>query len=313
MRASPSFLLILLAACSSSDEPVAPSTAPAPAPAPAPAKPDDGAGELARKPKQRITVASLGLALEVPEGTTVTPPRDAADGAHRANLRQGAFMVNLSAVDEFSTPNLAAAKQLSTSDKLVAWIRADPTPTGWILFKEIDSGMYKEHRFEAEVRAEVAGKKWDCSVSAPSKPLAELALEACLTVASTSPPSAPAIATKPTKASTPAARLAKPAGVARVRGAATTVQGSLAPDVIKRVIQASTARMRLCYERTQPAPAVKVTAHFVIGRDGAVSTISTSGGSPTLSACVTGVFRGLRFPAPAEPVKVSYPLSFQPS
>jgi hypothetical protein len=143
---------------------------------------DDEAAALAGKPKQRVSVDSLGVSLEVPEGTTVTPPRNPDDATRRANLKQGAFMVNVSAVDEYSTPNFAKAKEVYKDDKLVEWYRADETATGWVTFKQVVSSLHKSNRFEVNVRTEVGGKKWDCSISASSKPLAELALSACQTL-----------------------------------------------------------------------------------------------------------------------------------
>jgi hypothetical protein len=172
--------LLSITACESDKRPEPSAAKPAEAEPAKPAPPpDDEVAALAAKPKQRVSIEGLGVSVEVPEGTTVSPPRNADDAKRNANLKQGAFMVNVFAVDEFSTPSFAKAQEVYKTDQLVDSIRAEETPTGWIVFREVFSGMYKQNRFELNVRTQVGGKKWDCEISAPSRPLADLALAAC--------------------------------------------------------------------------------------------------------------------------------------
>ena len=80
-----------------------------------------------------------------------------------------------------------------------------------------------------------------------------------------------------------------------------------------------TGRTRLCYEnalRKQPKLAGTVTVAFVIGGDGRVTSAQGSGfPDDAVTACVSKVFQGLRFPAPADgrAIPVKYPLQFQPA
>jgi hypothetical protein len=100
----------------------------------------------------------------------------------------------------------------------------------------------------------------------------------------------------------------------------TVVGGSLPPELIQRVVRQNFGRFRQCYEsalRTNPNLTGRVTARFVIDRDGSVST-SGNGGSdlPDSGAvqCVISAFYGLSFPAPRDGVvRVSYPILFTPS
>lgn len=269
---------------------------------------DDEATVLAGKPKQRVSLDRLGLSIDVPEGTTLTPPRDADEATRRANLKQGAFMVNVAAVDEYSTPDFAKAKEVYKSDKLVAWLRADETSTGWITFKEVVSSLHKSNRFEVGVRTQAGGKKWDCSISAPSKPLAELALAACQTLS--------AIADeKPTATKSAAATPAKKPAAKRVQLSGGAIQGALDKNVIATIVRRQSTKMRSCYERglmKNPKLEVTVTTTFVIGGDGKVTSAAASAPDNELASCVGAVFRGLQFPAPADgkPVRASYPIRF---
>ena len=75
----------------------------------------------------------------------------------------------------------------------------------------------------------------------------------------------------------------------------------------------------MCYEtglRANPNLSGRVTARFVIGRDGAVSN-AANGGSDLPDAgvvsCVIQAFYGLSFPTPDNGiVSVSYPIMFSP-
>jgi hypothetical protein len=106
-----------------------------------------------------------------------------------------------------------------------------------------------------------------------------------------------------------------------VRQPGTTVlNGSLPPDVIQRIVRQSFGRFRGCYEdglRTNPTLEGRVTARFVIARDGSVATVQ-SGGSDLpdarVVACVLRAYSSLSFPPPKEGiVTVTYPLAFTPS
>ncbi|MFN0250301.1 MAG: hypothetical protein ACKV2T_25700 [Kofleriaceae bacterium] len=147
-----------------------------------PAANDDAAKALAAKATAELTIDGLKLRITVPEGTTVAPARNADEASRHAHLAQGEFKVNVDAVDEYSTPDFAKAKEVYKADKLVSWIRADETPKGWITFKEVVSDFHKDHRFEVSVRTQIGDQKWDCTISAPSKALAELTLAACQTL-----------------------------------------------------------------------------------------------------------------------------------
>ncbi|RYZ08115.1 MAG: AgmX/PglI C-terminal domain-containing protein [Myxococcales bacterium] len=97
-----------------------------------------------------------------------------------------------------------------------------------------------------------------------------------------------------------------------------TLSGHLPPDVIQRVVRQNFGRFRNCYEgglRSNPNLEGRVTARFVIGRDGAVSNVSAGGDLPdaAVRSCVASAFYGLSFPAPDSGiVTVSYPILLTP-
>ncbi len=100
----------------------------------------------------------------------------------------------------------------------------------------------------------------------------------------------------------------------------TVVGGHLPPEVIQRVVRQNFGRFRQCYEgalRSNPNLTGRVTARFVIDRDGSVSTAANGGSDLPDSAavqCVVSAFYGLSFPAPQEGVvRVTYPILFTPS
>jgi hypothetical protein len=109
-------------------------------------------------------------------------------------------------------------------------------------------------------------------------------------------------------------------GVPRVRYAGpVTVSGRIPPEVIQRVVRQNYGRFRSCYEmglRTNPNLTGRVTARFVIGRDGAVTNASNGGGDlpdSAVTSCVVSAFYGLSFPAPEGGiVTVSYPIMLVP-
>jgi hypothetical protein len=107
----------------------------------------------------------------------------------------------------------------------------------------------------------------------------------------------------------------------RVRMAGvSTSDGSLPSSVIQRVVRQNFGRFRACYEdglKTNPNLEGRVTARFVIARDGSVATVQSGGGDLPDShvvACVLRAYSSLSFPSPADGiVRVSYPLVFSPS
>jgi hypothetical protein len=110
------------------------------------------------------------------------------------------------------------------------------------------------------------------------------------------------------------------ARVPQVKMGATSVSGRLPPEVIQRIVRQSFGRFRLCYEtglQKEPKLGGKLTAHFVIDKTGAVTSI-TNGGSDLndaqLEACVLRSFSTLAFPAPEGGiVVVDFPIIFVPA
>lgn len=104
----------------------------------------------------------------------------------------------------------------------------------------------------------------------------------------------------------------------RIASAPPTLSGHLPPDVIQRIVRQNFGRFRQCYElglRTNPGLEGRVTLRFVIGRDGAVSNVSTAGDLPDagVRSCMAGAFYGLSFPSPdAGIVTVNYPIVLTP-
>ncbi len=105
----------------------------------------------------------------------------------------------------------------------------------------------------------------------------------------------------------------------RVRMGTSTVSGRLPPEVIQRITRQNFGRFRMCYEQglaRNPELTGRVTARFVIGRDGSVSS-ATNGGSDLpdtgVVSCVVRAFYGLSFPRPEGGiVTVVYPIVFSP-
>ena len=98
----------------------------------------------------------------------------------------------------------------------------------------------------------------------------------------------------------------------------TVLSGRLPQDVIQRIVRQNFGRFRNCYEvglRSNPNLEGRVTARFVIGRDGAVSNVSAGGDLPDaqVKSCVASAFYGLSFPSPENGiVTVSYPIMLTP-
>jgi hypothetical protein len=135
---------------------------------------------------------------------------------------------------------------------------------------------------------------------------------------------APTEESSPTEAAASGTGGPKRSTAAGARGASQAASpaapnGRLPPAIIQKVIRASYAKMRACYEeglkRTENLGG-KVTTRFVIARDGSVTShtmVCTSLPDPTVVNCVGQQFRTLRFPKPeAGVVTVAYPITFEP-
>jgi hypothetical protein len=97
------------------------------------------------------------------------------------------------------------------------------------------------------------------------------------------------------------------------------VSGRLPPEAIQRVVRQNFGRFRFCYEKAldhNPTLAGRVSTSFVIGRDGAVSSVQNGGSDladPAVVSCVVRAFYGLSFPQPEGGiVTVVYPILFSP-
>jgi hypothetical protein len=105
----------------------------------------------------------------------------------------------------------------------------------------------------------------------------------------------------------------------RVRPMGTSVTGRIPPEVIQRIVRQNFGRFRLCYEnglRNNPNLQGRVSVRFVVGRDGAVSSVANGGSDLPdggVVSCVVRSFYGLSFPQPDEGiVTVTYPIMFTP-
>lgn len=102
-------------------------------------------------------------------------------------------------------------------------------------------------------------------------------------------------------------------------GDGISVSGRLPPEAIRRIVRQNFGRFRGCYASglvANPALAGRVTARFVIARDGAVA-VAQDGGSDlpdrAVVSCVIRAFYGLSFPQPEGGiVTVAYPIVFSP-
>jgi hypothetical protein len=95
--------------------------------------------------------------------------------------------------------------------------------------------------------------------------------------------------------------------------------GTLAPEVIQKVVRSRFDLFRGCYERVlarDPTVLGKAETRFVITHDGTVSEVRTTlTGTlpPDVGPCVEAVFRSFVFQAPVGgTVTVTYPLNFAP-
>ncbi|MEP7124570.1 MAG: AgmX/PglI C-terminal domain-containing protein [Byssovorax sp.] len=97
------------------------------------------------------------------------------------------------------------------------------------------------------------------------------------------------------------------------------VSGRLPPEAVQRVVRQSFGRFRACYQNAldhNPTLSGRVSTRFVIGRDGAVSSVENGGSDlpdPGVVQCVVRAFYGLSFPQPEGGVVfVTYPIVFSP-
>ena len=104
-----------------------------------------------------------------------------------------------------------------------------------------------------------------------------------------------------------------------MRSPSSTVSGHLPPEVVQRIVRQNYGRFRQCYEnglRGNPNLTGRVTARFVISREGSVTNVQNGGSDLPDSgvvSCVVAAFYGLSFPTPeAGIVTVSYPIMFSP-
>jgi hypothetical protein len=104
-----------------------------------------------------------------------------------------------------------------------------------------------------------------------------------------------------------------------VRAGKTTVNGHIPAEVIQRIVRQNYGRFRQCYEsglRANPNLTGRVSARFVIGRDGSVTNVTNGGGDlpdSAVTSCVLAAFYGLSFPSPdGGIVTVTYPIMLVP-
>jgi hypothetical protein len=97
-----------------------------------------------------------------------------------------------------------------------------------------------------------------------------------------------------------------------------TVQGSLDPAIIQRILRQQMGRFKYCYQQAltrNPALAGKVLVNFVIGQSGdvlAATVANDTMGDPSVSQCAAQGVRNLSFPQPSGGgiVTVAAPLTF---
>jgi hypothetical protein len=112
----------------------------------------------------------------------------------------------------------------------------------------------------------------------------------------------------------------KPTGeTPRVRVGATAISGRLPPVVIQRIVRKNFDKFRGCYEAGLGRNADltgRISARFVIGRDGKVSKVADAGSDIAdvdVKSCVLQAFEALEFPPPLNGiVTVVYPILFAP-
>jgi hypothetical protein len=96
------------------------------------------------------------------------------------------------------------------------------------------------------------------------------------------------------------------------------VEGSLSRGEVMAVINRAMGRITRCYEAAlnrSAAVSGRIVFEWTIQPTGATAGVrqaSSTIADPTLSNCIAGVIRGLRFPRPqGGPVSISFPFMFQ--
>ncbi|MBI2894075.1 MAG: PQQ-binding-like beta-propeller repeat protein [Deltaproteobacteria bacterium] len=110
------------------------------------------------------------------------------------------------------------------------------------------------------------------------------------------------------------------AAVPMIRAGSAQIRGSLASEVIRRVVRQNVNQVRACYEQAlQRSPGLtgRVVVRFVIGTDGRVQSSEVSESSLDSGAaerCVAAVVHDLVFPTAegGDVVVVNYPFVFEP-
>lgn len=102
-------------------------------------------------------------------------------------------------------------------------------------------------------------------------------------------------------------------------GTTKVLGGRLPAETIRRIVRQNHGSFRSCYEQglgRNPSLEGRVSARFMIDRDGSVSNVANGGSDLPDSQvvdCVLRVYYRLSFPAPeGGVVSVTYPLNFQP-
>ena len=105
----------------------------------------------------------------------------------------------------------------------------------------------------------------------------------------------------------------------KLRVGATNTSGKIPPEVIQRIVRQNFGRFKTCYQmglKNNPSLTGRVTARFVIDRNGVASQASNGGSDlpdNSVVSCVTSCFNNLSFPAPENGiVTVSYSIQFSP-
>lgn len=105
-----------------------------------------------------------------------------------------------------------------------------------------------------------------------------------------------------------------------LRHGGVIASGRLPPEVIQRIVRQNYGRFRACYEtglRENPSLEGRISARFVVARDGSVATVQSAGSdlpNANVVRCVIDAYRDLSFPPPENGVvTVVYPLMLSPT
>lgn len=109
------------------------------------------------------------------------------------------------------------------------------------------------------------------------------------------------------------------AGLSAPAPDASTTEGRLPPETIRRVIRSAFPRFRKCYEvalAANPNARGGVSSRFVIGLDGVVELVYSEAMDASIPAsmvdCISNVYLRVEFPPPLDgKVMVTYPIDFQ--